>query len=348
MIWINPATPVQAQLSPDRLYFGVGQRIVIRVDAPDDFLGELTIKLHDPRTLKVLQSAPAAKGRVDLSGLFPMIWSDKTESVVLAQLYLDAEAIGAPLVVQPMVTPNRASLVEPTTLKVSEAPGAVVMFEDDRLTTRYANGEIQSTDREKVYSGLRIYIEQEIIFETTLGEIAFRMRPDAAPNTAYNFMHLAQGGFYTDIIFHRVVAKLPDGRPFVIQVGDPSGTGSGGPGYMIDLEKSTLPHDFGVLSMARDTDPDTNGAQVFVCLSKEGTSVLDGRYTAFGQAIAGADVIRKIAATPVGAEDRPIDPPMIERAFARDAQPITKRQPPISANADSTNAPTPDFDQPDR
>src|SRR5690606_19239360 len=146
-----------------------------------------------------------------------------------------------------------------------------------------------------------------------------------------NFVHLAQGGFYTDIIFHRVVAKLPDGRPFVIQVGDPSGTGLGGPGYMIDLEKSTLPHDFGVLSMARDTDPDTNGAQVFVCLSKEGTSFLDGRYTSFGHAISGSDVIRKIAATPVGPEDRPLDPPMIERAFTRDALPITKRQPPISA-----------------
>ena len=346
MLLMYPVSIAKAQLTPDRLYYGVGQRIVVHVQAPEEFMGELTIKLHDPRTLTALQSAPAAKGRVDLSGLFPTIWSDKNESVMLAQLYLDTNAIGAPLVVQPMVTPNRASLLEPTTLKISEDPKSQVVFEDDRLTTKYAKGEIESPDREKTYSGLRIYIEQNVVFQTTQGEIAFRMRPDAAPNTAFNFVHLVQGGFYTDIIFHRVVAKLPDGRPFVIQVGDPSGTGSGGPGYMIDLEKSTLPHDFGVLSMARDTDPDTNGAQVFVCLSKEGTSFLDGRYTSFGQAISGADVIRKIASTPVGPEDRPLDPPMIERAFTRDAEPVTKRQPTISN--DPITAPTQSLDQPDR
>lgn len=323
-----------AQLTPDRLYFGVGQRVVINVSVSDEFLGELTIKLHDPRTLAVLHSAPAAKGRVDLTSLFPMIWAEKSDQVVLAQLYLDSTATGAPLVLQPMVTPNFATRVDPSTMKVSEDENAVVVFDDDRRSTQFAKGELESVEREEVvFSGLRVYTEQEVVMETTAGEIVFRMRPDTAPNTAFNFMHLAQGGFYTNIIFHRVVAALDDGRPFVIQVGDPSGTGSGGPGYMIDLEKTTLPHDFGVLSMARSADPDTNGSQVFVCLSREGTEFLDGRYTAFAQAISGAEVIRTIAAVPVDANDRPIDPPMILKTFTRDAPPIVDRRSALSAQA---------------
>jgi len=319
-----------AQLTPDRLYFGVGQRVVIRVDAPEDFPGELTIKLHNPASGEVIESATAAKGRVDLTSLFPDIWKDKSEQVVYAQLYLDSVATGSPLVLQPLVTPNRAVLVDPSTMKVSEDPKAAVVFEEDRLSTQYAKGEIKSLDREKAYSGLRVYIDKVAVVETSDGEIVFRLRPDAAPNTAFNFMQLIEGGFYTNIIFHRVVAALKDGRPFVIQVGDPSGTGSGGPGYMIDLEKSTLPHDFGVLSMARSADPDTNGSQVFICLSREGTSFLDGRYTAFAQAISGSEVIRKIAAVPVDANDRPLDPPMITSAHLRDASPIGDRAPSLS------------------
>jgi len=336
---INPPS-LLAQLTPDRLYFGVGQRVVVRVDAPDDFLGELTIKLHDPRTLEVLLSAPAAKGRVDLTSLFPMIWADKSEGVVLAQLYLDSAAVGSPIVLQPMITPNIAALVDPTTLKPTLDPGAKVVFEDDRRSSQFAKGEIKSLERDTTYSGLRVYTEKEAVLDTSAGEIVFRMRPDAAPNTAFNFMQLVEGGFYTNIIFHRVVATLKDGRPFVIQVGDPSGTGDGGPGYMIDLEKSTLEHDFGVLSMARSADPNTNGSQVFVCLSREGTAFLDGRYTAFAQAISGAGVIRKIAAVPVDANDRPLDPPMILRAFLRDAPPISDRVSPVSAQDEPVSEPS--------
>lgn len=315
-----------AQLIPDRLYVGVGQRVVVRVDAPEDFTGEPTIKLHHPQTLEVIAEAPAAIGRVDLTSLFSSIWAEKSHQLVLAQLYLDGHAHSSPLVLQPMVTPNIAVRVAPGTMNLSEAREAEVVFEDDRLASKFAKGQVSSPDRQEVvFSGLRVYVEQEVVFETTAGEIVYRLRPDAAPNTAYNFMHLAANGFYTNIIFHRIVATLKDGRPFVIQVGDPSGTGSGGPGYMIDLEKSTLKHDFGVLSMARSGDPNTNGSQVFVCLSREGTAFLDGRYTAFAQAVSGAQVIRTIAAMPVDADDRPLDPPMILKAYTRDAPAISER-----------------------
>jgi cyclophilin family peptidyl-prolyl cis-trans isomerase len=331
LVLMSSSSKLFAQLSVDRLYFGVGQRVVIFVEAPEDFFGDLTIKLHDPQTREVINSAPAAKGRTDLTSLFPMIWADKSENVLLAQLYQENKAVGAPLVIQPIVTPNIATRVEPNSLRVSEDDDAVVVFEDDRLSSRYAKNEIDSIEREKVYSGLRIYKDQEVVMQTSMGEIVFRMRADAAPNTAFNFLHLVEGGFYTNVIFHRIIAKLDDGRPFLIQVGDPSGTGLGGPGYMIDLEKTTLVHDFGVLSMARSADPNTNGSQVFVCLSREGTSFLDGSYTAFAQAVSGADVIRNIAAVQVDANDRPIDPPMIERATTRDAPALTDQSAPLSS-----------------
>ena len=134
LLCVWPAT-TRAQLVPDRLYYGVGQRVVVTVDAPEDFEGELTIKLHDPRTLGVLATASAARGRTDLTGLFSTIWADKSPAVVLAQLYLDSVATGAPLVLQPLVTPNRARLVDPLTMAPSDKPSAQVVFDDDRLTT---------------------------------------------------------------------------------------------------------------------------------------------------------------------------------------------------------------------
>jgi len=342
LLVLSVVSHASAQLKPDRLYHGIGQRIVVQVSLPEDSIAEPSIKLHDATTLEVIASSPAAKGRADLASLFPTLWSDRPDRVMLAQMYLDDRAFGSPLVLQPLITPNTATRVDETTLGLSEDENAIVIFEDDRLSSLAAQGQ-SVEDREVVFSGLRVYVEQEAVLVTSKGEMVFRMRPDAAPNTAYNFMHLVEGGFYTSIIFHRVVAALPDGRPFVIQVGDPSGTGSGGPGYMLDLEKSTLPHDFGVLSMARAADPNTNGSQIFVCLSKEGTSFLDGRYTAFAQAVSGADAITNIAKVPVDANDRPLDPPMIIRAFLRDAPPISERLMPVTQqNAEQTTPDEPD------
>ncbi|MBL8877234.1 MAG: peptidylprolyl isomerase [Phycisphaerae bacterium] len=180
--------------------------------------------------------------------------------------------------------------------------------------------------------------------ETDKGVIEFQLRPDVAPNTAWNFRELVGGGFYTDIIFHRIVPKLQSGHPFVIQVGDPTATGTGGPGYNIDLEQSSLQHDFGVLSMARSGDPNSNGSQVFVCLSRPGTAFLDGNYTTFGQAISGADVIRAIAASPIGAEGRPTDPmPLIKTATLVDAAPYGTGPKPITPEAPSQS---PESNQP--
>ena len=139
------------------------------------------------------------------------------------------------------------------------------------------------------------------------------MRPDAAPNTAWNFISLCEGGFYRGIDFHRIVPMTRDGDPFVIQAGDPTASGSGGPGYWLPIEKSDLPHDFGVISMARDVDPDSAGSQIFICLSRAGTARLDGHYCGFGYAVDGAETIRAIAAVKLVdiSAGRPADPPVI-------------------------------------
>lgn len=319
-----------AQLTPDQLYFGVGRRVVVTVDVPEGSFAEPSIRLLDAATLDEIAVAPAAKGRVDLASLFPILWSEKPEQVMLAQLYLDTEAVGAPLVIQPLVTPNTARRVDPSSLRISEDENSVLMFHDEIRDSRQAQGQEQDPNDKDIFSGVRIYVEREAVLQTSAGDIVFRLRPDAAPNTVFNFMHLVEGGFYTSIIFHRVKAVLDDGRPFVIQVGDPSGTGFGGPGYSIDLEKSPLGHDFGVLSMARAADPNTNGSQVFVGLSREGTSFLDGRYTSFAQAVAGAEAILAVAGVPVDADDRPLDPPMLVRAYLREAPPIPERAMPVT------------------
>lgn len=328
-----------AQLSPERLYYGVGGRVPVRVDAPEDFRGELTLRLHEIADGTVVAESAAAVGRADLAGLLIPLWESPGDRARLVQLYADGEPLGGPLVVQPMLTPNTATLVDPTTMQPSTDPRAQPVFEDERLAALSQQGRAPS-QREVVFSGLRIYPDREIVFETSEGVLAFRMRPDHAPNTVFNLLHLVEGGFYTGVIVHRVVAALPDGRPFVVQFGDPSGTGLGGPGYHLDLEQSGLAHDFGVLSMARGTDPNSNGSQVFVCLSREGTSFLDGRYTAFAELVDGAGVLRAIARVEVGRDERPVQPPVIERAFTRPAPAPMDR--PAAATAPTAGADTGD------
>ena len=128
--------------------------------------------------------------------------------------------------------------------------------------------------------------------------------PDLAPNTVNNFISLINKGFYDGVIFHRVI------KGFMIQGGDPEGTGMGGPGYSIKGEfssngfKNDLKHTAGVLSMARAMDPDSAGSQFFV-MHKDSPH-LDGDYAAFGKITEGMDAVNKIAETDTDWSDRPL------------------------------------------
>ena len=129
--------------------------------------------------------------------------------------------------------------------------------------------------------------------------------PEIAPNTVANFVNLVEDGFYDGLIFHRVIAG------FMIQGGDPQGSGMGGPGYSIKGEfaangfkKNTLKHSRGVLSMARAMNPNSAGSQFFVMHAD--APHLDGQYAAFGKVIEGMDTVDAIAATETGYQDRPV------------------------------------------
>jgi peptidyl-prolyl cis-trans isomerase B (cyclophilin B) len=139
---------------------------------------------------------------------------------------------------------------------------------------------------------------------TTLGTIAIELFDDDAPKTVENFRKLASDGFYDGVIFHRVI---PD---FMIQGGDPQGTGSGGPGYTFEDEFNQHKVVRGALAMA-NAGPNTNGSQFFI-VTIDAAPWLDGKHTVFGQVTAGMDAVDAIEATPTGRQDRPTDPPSIE------------------------------------
>lgn len=315
-----------AQLTPVRAYYGVDRPIPIEVRMPEGIEGTPTIVLHEPVSATVVASSMVEPGRVDLAAHFPLLWRSPTPRLLYAQLTVGLEKVGPPLVLRPLVEPKPAMLLNPA----NNAP----WFMDPRTgkpSFDGRNGVITfGPAEESAFTGLRVEREQIAVVRTTLGEIRFAMRPDAAPNTVQNFLDLVRGGFYTDIQIHRIVPVRSDGTPFVIQFGDPTASGNGGPGYSIDLERSILPHDLGVLSMARATEPNTAGSQVFICLSREGTKHLDGRYAAFAEAVTGAEVIRAIAAVPVNAEGRPAEPPRVLSITLEDAPPYGTGPKPLS------------------
>ncbi|MCQ2362699.1 MAG: peptidylprolyl isomerase [Acidaminococcaceae bacterium] len=147
---------------------------------------------------------------------------------------------------------------------------------------------------------------RKIKFVTNMGEFVAEMFEDKAPVTTKNFIDLVEKGFYDGIIFHRVI----DG--FMIQGGDPTGTGMGGPGYRIKDEFGEgLRHDDeGILSMA-NAGPNTGGSQFFITL--DATPWLDGHHAVFGKVVEGMDRVRLIGAVPTDRMDRPKDAVVMEK-----------------------------------
>ena len=148
--------------------------------------------------------------------------------------------------------------------------------------------------------------ERKIQFTTNKGVFVAQMFEEKAPQTTKNFIELTEKGFYDGIIFHRVI----DG--FMIQGGDPTGTGRGGPGYRIKDEFGEgLAHDSeGILSMA-NAGPNTGGSQFFITLAP--TPWLDGHHAVFGKIVKGMDVVREIGSVATNFQDRPLDPVVMEK-----------------------------------
>jgi cyclophilin family peptidyl-prolyl cis-trans isomerase len=147
----------------------------------------------------------------------------------------------------------------------------------------------QTVDASKTYTAT---------IETTAGTMTAQLFPAEAPRTVNNFVNLAREGFYDGVIFHRVI------KGFMIQGGDPDGTGRGGPGYRFDDEPVTRRYLRGTLAMA-NAGPNTNGSQFFVM---HADYPLPPNYTIFGKLSTGEEIVDAIATAPAGAQDRPKDP----------------------------------------
>lgn len=163
-------------------------------------------------------------------------------------------------------------------------------------------GEKKTEERNDYSSNVK---EKPIVTITMENDekIVLELDPAAAPNTVANFISLVEQGFYDGLIFHRVI---PD---FMIQGGDPEGTGAGGPGYSIEGEFTTngfennLTHERGVISMARTNDPNSAGSQFFI-MTKESPH-LDGEYAAFGKVIEGIETVDRIVSVDRNSADKP-------------------------------------------
>jgi peptidyl-prolyl cis-trans isomerase B (cyclophilin B) len=156
---------------------------------------------------------------------------------------------------------------------------------------------------------------ENAVIKTTYGEMTIAFWPDVAPKTVENFKKLARSGFYDGTAFHRII------KGFMIQGGCPNTKkdakghpGTGGPGYTVAAEFNPKSHIRGVISMARSAHPDSAGSQFFICHGD--AKFLDRQYTAFGELVAGEDVLEKIAGVPTrsagGEKSTPIERVAVE------------------------------------
>jgi len=163
------------------------------------------------------------------------------------------------------------------------------------------------------YGGALAMEEKTVVLETNQGNIEIKLKVDVAPKACENFVKLAEKGYYNGLIFHRVI------KGFMIQGGDPTGTGMGGESiWGKPFEDEVTPvakfDGPGILAMA-NAGPNTNGSQFFITCAK--TPWLNMRHTIFGEVISGLEVVQKIENTPVNGEDRPITEQKIIRAYIK-------------------------------
>ena len=161
--------------------------------------------------------------------------------------------------------------------------------------------------------GLMANDTKNVILETNAGKIEIKLFPDVAPKACENFTKLVEKGYYNGIIFHRVI------KNFMIQGGDPTGTGRGGESIwgrpFEDEFKSDVVFDRpGILAMA-NAGPETNGSQFFITTVP--TPWLSGRHTIFGEVVSGYDVVQKIESTAVGSQDKPLQDQKIIKAYLK-------------------------------
>lgn len=221
--------------------------------------------------------------------------------VRVAGAYLAAGALTAVLVAcgagpRPTVTPTRGAAVPAASAASASVPGAstgagAAASVPSASKKTYAKAPDMTIDQNKSYTAL---------IKTSMGDITVALNAKDAPLTVNNFVFLARDGFYDGLTFHRII------KGFMIQGGDPNGTGTGGPGYKFPDEPVKGKYEIGSIAMA-NSGPNTNGSQFFICEGQNCTT-LPPQYNLFGKVSAGQDVVSKIGSVQTGASDRPVQP----------------------------------------
>jgi len=213
---------------------------------------------------------------------------------------------------------------------LSDAEVATLLAEAQRANPQSGKAEkaVLSADeiralqaRVVATESIPVQANEVALLETSLGPIAITFFTDVAPKHAESFKRLINAGFYNGTRFHRIIDNfMIQGGDILTRDSDPENDGTGGPGYSLKAEFNAMQHDLGVLSMARSQDPNSAGSQFFICLSRNGTRSLDGKYTVFGKVIGGLDVVKALGKVPVrpsrrGENSVPVEPVYIKQAY---------------------------------
>ena len=166
-------------------------------------------------------------------------------------------------------------------------------------TIQQKGGETQMKFNEAPKMEIDVAKKYTAVVKTNKGDMTIELYTKEAPKTVNNFVFLAKKSFYDGVIFHRVI------KDFMIQGGDPTGTGMGGPGYQFEDEMNDFVFDTGGILAMANSGPNTNGSQFFI--THAATPWLTGKHTIFGKVTKGMDVLNTIATTAVGAQDKPVD-----------------------------------------
>ena len=251
---------------------------------------------------------PDSGGDLDLAEVFPTLWSAPSPNVRAVQLESGGKRLGPALWLVPMVPPAYAARIDRT--------GAPLLIPPQQPMAGF--------------SGYWLLVDKLAVVSTDSGPLTFRLRMDLAPRSVMAVRSLIEHGFYDDTPIFRVASLRARPEPDIVQFGDPTATGLGGPGFFFDLEPSALKHDYGVLSLARAADPNSAGSQLIIGLSREGTAQLDGKYTAFAQLVGekSAAALAKLAKSPVDADGKPRQTVIVDRIELIDAPPLGEGEEP--------------------